>query len=198
MPKVVDHEERRREIVQATMRVISRIGLDHTTIKEIAKEAGYSNGVLAHYFTNKEHILIMAHRTAFEAAGKRIKEKAQGLGSIDEMREALYEALPLDEERNLEAHIDVSFWAHAIIDPKLQHVRAESYKGSQARWVGLLEILRSNGIVRTSASNADLAHEIGMIVDALSVEALLFPEIVTVERQKHVVERFLERIQSDN
>jgi len=66
MPKIVDHAERRSSIISATWRVIARGGLANTTTREIAKEAGCSTGVLAHYFTDRADILtsalIAAHR----------------------------------------------------------------------------------------------------------------------------------------
>ena len=58
MPKIVDHDQRRREVLDATWRVIVRSGLDATTMRRIAQEAGYSNGVLAHYFKDKEALVL--------------------------------------------------------------------------------------------------------------------------------------------
>ena len=52
----------------ATLRVIARDGLEKTTIRAIAKEAGCSAGSLAHYFSDKEDIL----RQALELADERI------------------------------------------------------------------------------------------------------------------------------
>ena len=53
MPKIVDHERRRAEIVQTTWRVIARRGLDGATLREVAAEAGYANGALKPYFPAK-------------------------------------------------------------------------------------------------------------------------------------------------
>jgi len=47
MPKVVDWDARRDEVLAATWRVIARHGLAGTTVRKIAREAGYSAGVLA-------------------------------------------------------------------------------------------------------------------------------------------------------
>ena len=47
MPKEVDHNERREELLEAVWRVIARDGMEGTTIRGIAKESGWSTGVLA-------------------------------------------------------------------------------------------------------------------------------------------------------
>jgi len=53
MPKVVDHAQRKRELVESTWRVIARLGLAGATMRQIAEEAGYANGALKPYFPTK-------------------------------------------------------------------------------------------------------------------------------------------------
>ena len=57
MPKIVDWDARRDEILSATWRVIARDGIAKATIRAIAREAGCSRGILAHYFDDKADIL---------------------------------------------------------------------------------------------------------------------------------------------
>ena len=66
MPKIVDWDARRDEISSATWRVIVRDGIAGATVRAIAREAGCSPGILAHYFDDKADImgsaLVLAHR----------------------------------------------------------------------------------------------------------------------------------------
>ena len=62
MPKVVDHELRRRELARAALRVIGRDGLEAATTRAVADESGWSTGVLKHYFDDKDHLLHEALR----------------------------------------------------------------------------------------------------------------------------------------
>ncbi|HEX7824382.1 MAG TPA: TetR family transcriptional regulator, partial [Mycobacterium sp.] len=103
MPKIVDHDERRIEVLDATWRVIGRFGLEATTVRRIAEEAGYSQGVLAHYFHDKSDILISAHKLAYSRTRARIAVVTAGRVGLDALRLAMLEALPLDDERYLEA-----------------------------------------------------------------------------------------------
>ena len=57
MPKIVDWDARRDEILSATWRVIARDGIAKATIRAIAREAKCSPGILAHYFDDKAYIL---------------------------------------------------------------------------------------------------------------------------------------------
>ena len=78
MPKIVDHDERRREVLTAARRVIVRDGIDAATTRAIAKEAGYSNGVLAHYFADKDEILLSALRQSHQRIRERLARKLDG------------------------------------------------------------------------------------------------------------------------
>ena len=64
-------DSKRTGALSATLRVIARDGLEKTTIRSIAKEAGCSAGSLAHYFRDKEDIL----RQALELADARISKR---------------------------------------------------------------------------------------------------------------------------
>src|SRR5688572_2770913 len=82
MPKIVDHDERRREVLSAARRVIVRDGIDAATTRAIAKEAGYSNGVLAHYFTDKDEILLSALRQSHQRIRDRLTRKVEGVPGL--------------------------------------------------------------------------------------------------------------------
>jgi len=197
MPKIVDHDARRREIVRATWRLIRRVGVEAATVREIAKEAGYSAGVLAHYFDNKEELLILAHEQAFEQARERMDEKTTGSVDLALLRVLVLEALPLDEVRELEALMDVSFLAQSLVNERLRTVRTESHIAARNGWAAFLRQLREGGHITTATSDDVLADELLMLIDALSAQALLFPTVVTRERQVELLDSYLSRLVAD-
>jgi AcrR family transcriptional regulator len=50
MPKLIDHEVRRLELVEAAWRVILRDGAGRVSVRAVAAEAGVSAGSLRHLF----------------------------------------------------------------------------------------------------------------------------------------------------
>ncbi|WP_411698613.1 TetR/AcrR family transcriptional regulator [Conyzicola sp.] len=194
MPKIVDHEQRRREILEATWRVIAQQGIEAATIREIAREAGFSNGVLSHYFSNKEDILISAHKLAFQRVFDRAAVANEGATGMAAVRTALYEALPFDEVRRIEAVLDVSFWSQALVNDRLNAVRRDSIVGGREWWVGMLQSGRERGELVSSVSNDVLADEIQALIDGISVQAVMYPDDMVPERQRAIADAFLERI----
>jgi AcrR family transcriptional regulator len=57
MPKLVDHEQRRRELGEAVWRVIRRDGVEAASVRKVAQEAGWSAGALRHYFSTQSELL---------------------------------------------------------------------------------------------------------------------------------------------
>ena len=164
MPKIVDHDQRRHEVLAATWRVIARVGLDATTIRRIADEAGHSVGVLTHYFADKADILVSAHLLAFARARARIVEATEGRGSLEALRLAMLEALPLDEERLLEAHVDVSFLGHAVGNAHLRQIRSTSNANSRIMWGEFVTRGQDAGALRRDEDASFIVDEIEALV----------------------------------
>jgi AcrR family transcriptional regulator len=91
MPKIVDWDARRDEILSATWRVIARDGIARATIRAIAREADCSRGILAHYFDDKADILGSALLLSHRRVVARMEARAAGLTGL---------AVPRDERRD--------------------------------------------------------------------------------------------------
>lgn len=57
MPKLVDHDEYRKELLDKCFSIFTRKGFSSVTMREIAAEIGVSTGTLYHYFPTKESIM---------------------------------------------------------------------------------------------------------------------------------------------
>lgn len=56
MPKIVNHEEYREELLEKCFDLFARSGFQGVTMREIGKELQISTGTLYHYFPSKEEI----------------------------------------------------------------------------------------------------------------------------------------------
>ena len=57
MPKVVDHDQRRAEIIGALWEVISERGTEGASLMTVARAAGVSVGRIQHYFASKQDLV---------------------------------------------------------------------------------------------------------------------------------------------
>ncbi len=196
MPKIVDHVERRREIVLATWRVIGRGGLAHATMREIAREAGYSNGVLAHYFTDRADILasalVMAHRGVRTRTDRRIGDRR----GLEALRVLMLESLPLDPARLLEARIEVSFWGEAVGNDALMKLQNEEVDGFCSRVRALLVQADEDGELAAGVDVDRLVHECLVLMDGLSLQAVMHPGRADQDEQVALLDNRLDGVRS--
>ncbi len=155
MPRVVDHVDRRHELAEAAWRAIVKYGLEGTTTRLIAKESGYSAGVLAHYFESREAV-----------------EDKDG---FDALRTFCIEVLPISEQPVRETHLEMSMWSRALVNDELRSVQ----RSESSRWRRLLERLivdaqRSGELVEMPPRT--IAVLLSAVIDGLSIYALLYPD----------------------
>ena len=122
MPKIVDHEQRRDEIALVACRVVAEHGFDQATIVRIAREAGYTTGMVAHYYDTKQEIVIAALRLILRRSEERLTRPAGE--SQPDLLTVLTESLPVDEERFIECAFWTAFWGQVSADKKLKRINA--------------------------------------------------------------------------
>jgi AcrR family transcriptional regulator len=66
MPKIVDHDRYRKELLLQCLTLFAARGYGSITMRQIAKELGVSTGTLYHYFPGKEDIFIQLVQEVFE------------------------------------------------------------------------------------------------------------------------------------
>lgn len=176
MPKIVDHDERRLELVDATWRIIARQGLESATMREIATEAGFANGALKPYFPTKDTLLEFAFSHVFNRTNHRIAQVTAGKAGLDALRAFCLEVLPLDEERVNEARIVVPFWQRAINDRQKAAIHQQSMDEWLAAIRRFLAEARDNGDVSAAVDNSILAGQLLNMLLGAQIEAALAPE----------------------
>jgi AcrR family transcriptional regulator len=192
MPKIVDWDARRDEILSATWRVIARDGIAKATIRAIAREADCSRGILSHYFDDKADILgaalVMSHRRV----AARMDAQAAGLSGLDALRVVMLEALPIDERRDLEAQIEISFWGRALGTAALRELQHSEFDHLWSRLRGHLREAGDLGEIRPRLDLDFATHQLVALIDGLSAERVLYPDRVPPDRQVGMLDHLLD------
>ena len=173
VPKIVDHDQRRLELVDATWRIIARMGIEGATMREIAAEAGFANGALKPYFPTKDHLITFAFGHVFNRTNQRIADSSADKTGLEALRAFSREVLPLDEDRINEARIVIPFWQKALTDP----AKAELHETSMNQWRSALEEhlqqARRRGEVTAPTRDEDIINQLmSMLLGAQIVAAM--------------------------
>ncbi|MFF3828313.1 TetR/AcrR family transcriptional regulator [Streptomyces griseus] len=123
MPRVIDTDERNRQVAEAAWRVLVSEGLPALSVRKVAAEAGLPPSSLRYTFPTQASLRISAYALVVERLAERVAAIEPG---ADWARAVLLELLPLDESRRLEMEITVVLGTAAMADGDLRatHHRA--------------------------------------------------------------------------
>jgi AcrR family transcriptional regulator len=179
VPKVVDRDQRRVELIEATWRTIARTGWTSATMAAIAAEAGFANGALKPYFATKEDLFTAAFDHIYVQTGRRMATATAGRSGLAALRAFCFEILPLDETTRNEARVVIPFWHEALTNPTL----AARHQDAMLHWRRELQRhltqARQAGEIRTPIADE---HIVGHLLQALlgaQVTATLMPTVET-------------------
>ncbi|HZC12892.1 MAG TPA: TetR/AcrR family transcriptional regulator [Thermoleophilaceae bacterium] len=189
MPKIVDHDARRAELAAAVWRLASRDGLDGVTTRRVAAEAGWSTGSLAHYFADKEELILFAFETVADRVGRRVLRAAEHTRDpLELVRSQLVEGLPLDAERRAEVRVWFAFLGLALTRPRLAQAGREAYRVWRGRIAKTLAAGQRDSLIDDSLDCEREAAELVALVDGLAIQASFEPRAATKDRQLELLD----------
>jgi AcrR family transcriptional regulator len=160
MPRIVDHDKRRSDVVEASWRVIERVGVENATLRDIASEMGTSIGSVTHYFATKDDLLGFAFQRISEIAFGEIERTVEHLEpGLARLRVSLERMLP-GPGRRAGVLVSMSFWGHAATNAAL----GETHRAAYARWRGYVRKFLKEALER---GEVDPALDVDMTVPAL-------------------------------
>jgi AcrR family transcriptional regulator len=189
MPRIVDSEARREEIAEAIWRVIAKHGMEAVTVREIAKEACCTTGMLVHYFKNKDELILHALRTTTMRIGGRMWERGEQAAGDDVLREVLLGALPLNEESRAEWKIWVYFWCRATNNALMAQEQLRWYVEYRSCVRSLIAEGQRAGHFRADINPEEEADSIIAFVDGIGMQATLDPQRFPAEYQTALLDR---------
>jgi AcrR family transcriptional regulator len=112
VPRIVDRQEKRQQLLDAAKEVFVRHGFASTRVADIAERAGVAKGTVYEYFRSKEELFF----ALFESTNRLIRERADDLveryPSPRERLAALFllSGTILIEQRELYPMMNLDFW----------------------------------------------------------------------------------------
>ncbi|WP_180953262.1 TetR/AcrR family transcriptional regulator [Brevibacterium ihuae] len=97
MPKIVDHAERRSEIVVALWSTIYAEGISGVSFAAVARHGGISIGRIQHYFATKRDLVLAGVRAIVAAAEEDFRSTPEGSEHIGDEPARSSRATPIDE-----------------------------------------------------------------------------------------------------
>jgi AcrR family transcriptional regulator len=161
VPRTADHDQRRRQIASAVHTLIAGAGLDGATVAAVAREAGFSVGLVQHYFPSKDELLLFTYRQMMADISARLaarvaegETREQPISAI--VFDGVLELLPLDEDRRGEYRVTRVFRGRSLDNPALDAVASATAADLRAQLATAVRNGKKCGEVEPDV-DADLA-----------------------------------------
>jgi AcrR family transcriptional regulator len=167
MPRRVDHDERRRHLTAALLRIASTRGLQAVSMREVAAEAGVSLRVVQYYFTDKKTLMLSGITELAARLDRRVRERAAAIGTGLPPRTVfdvvLGAILPTDDDSRADQLAWTAYYAAGLTDP------AEAVDGRYApdaleRWL--------TGVLAAAVETGDVPAGVDPRIEVVSLLAL--------------------------
>lgn len=154
-------ELRRNQLTRAAYKVVSRKGYYNFTVRDIAKEAGLSTGLVHYYFKNKDDLLVSVLRVMNENLRSYL---AKALEQIEDPKEKIIifmdEAFHLVEREKEYFHVLIDFWTQINHNERMRKANIKLYQSYRAECAKIIQ----EGIGKNVFNNVDVQYTATMIV----------------------------------
>lgn len=193
MPRVVDAKARRAELAAATRRVVLRRGMEGVTLREVAVEAGWSIGILQHYFKSKDDLL---RYSIADPAWVDAQMAPARKGGQPTLRSLLARVLPTSDAMRGMWWIWMAFWVWRPGDPAWEAERLERQRRFRRWCTRLVAEAQQAGALPGTIEPAAEGDRLAVLIHGLSVEAVLDPGDWPPEKQLAVLDEHLARLRA--
>jgi AcrR family transcriptional regulator len=190
--RTASKEERRVQLIRATIRSIARRGLSDTTMATVTNEAKLSQGIVNLHFQSKERLLIETLRyvadeytrtweKALENAGPSSTERLRAIVDVDFSR-------PVCEPNKLAVWF--AFWGESKSRPTYRKICAERDQGYDDMLMELCRDMIDEGPYPNTDPHV-VATGLAAMSEGLWLDMLVSPETTSREQAKSVCFAYL-------
>ncbi|GAK05600.1 HTH-type transcriptional regulator PksA [Geomicrobium sp. JCM 19037] len=196
MPKVVDHYERKKIIAEACIRMIDKTGVEKTTLREIAREVGYSLGSVQYYFPKQEDLFSFTIQMLYERTAERINNVVlEGNTTIENAVSMLTQYVQIENE---EQRIENNVWVKFVLVSEKQR----EYKEMKDRYVAMcyrfvedaLNMLEAGHCLADGESKQSELENLTIFMNGIVFHTIIFPESYDEDHVKKQIRSYLDRI----
>jgi AcrR family transcriptional regulator len=194
MAKHSGHDERRAAFAAAAFRALAREGLAGLTVRNVAKEAGYTTGALVHYYPSKSQLFVAASEHAAYVVRPRMEQDEASFGGLEGLRRVIYAALPTTAEARDLWSVWLVFWDRAKTDPVIGSIAQERYSEWHGRLERLIRRAQDEGLIDPEADSVMLAQIATILVDGVAIQTLRTNARLSAKRQRTMIDSWIDSL----
>lgn len=191
MPKIINHEEKKKQIVQYAFDSIVDNGVKGSTVRQIAKLAQMTPGQIRYYFPNHSELLNAVMSKVELKVRRRIEAlfNSKDLNTTDKAKKVLLTVLPLDQERLA----DMEVWMAFRYDIH-EYGQSTLDDGIDQLCHSVLTLLNNDNLLKDNFNIRLNSMKLHALIDGLALHKLLNPNEVSNEDIQLIIDEEIERL----
>ncbi|WP_052256079.1 TetR/AcrR family transcriptional regulator [Salinicoccus sp. YB14-2] len=191
MPKIINHEQKKEQIVQYAFESIVKNGAKGATVRQIAKVAQMTPGQIRYYYPNHSELLNGVMSAVEIKIRRRIEAiiKSKNLSTTEKVKNALLAVLPLDQIRMADMEVwmafryDIHEYGQSTYDDGLYHLCKN-----------ILSLLKENHLLKDDLNLRLNSMKLHALIDGLAIHKLLNPNEISNEDIELIIEEEIHRL----
>ncbi|MBE1295346.1 TetR/AcrR family transcriptional regulator [Phycobacter azelaicus] len=171
MPKIVDKDKMRAQILQAAMMCFAQKGYHATKMTDVARAAGLAKGTLYLYFSSKDELILTLVQSYFDQIREEITVQPVP-PSLEAYLAILHSTVGL-EQREMTALV-FEILGPGFTDPRAEQIIGGFFDWLAGHWGRQFEKLASTGQIRCDRDPVALARAVIAMLDGLFLHLTVF------------------------
>jgi AcrR family transcriptional regulator len=189
-----DHHAKRVEIADAACEVILRVGLDRTSLNDIARQLGYTTGVLRHYFHDKEELLLFTKNMLFDKLFDQMRSAADAKEGVDRLTAMALMNVPTSEKAIKTWRVLAAFNGRAIGNSTFMRLQSSRYAKGWDLYIDELRALQDDGHIGPKIDPRVEGFGICSFVEGIAAQVMIAPRTWRKEELSYLVERYVKTV----
>lgn len=193
--QILPKEQRRQQLIEATIRCIARDGLAAITMHMVTQEAGLSLGIANLHFETKDNLLKETLRSVAEEyhGGQiAIMEGRRAAGLADRLTSLLAFQLGRGVTQRQKMAVWFAYYGEAGARPVYQKIVSASDRMAALKLESLFTDIIEEGQYK-DANAAEIAMGYSALIDGLHLALLVTPREISKRQARIIARNFLHR-----
>lgn len=191
MPKIINHEKKKEQIIQYAFNSIVENGVKGSTVRQIAKLAQMTPGQIRYYFPNHSELLNAVMSSVVSKIRRRIETifTSDSMNTIDKAKTSLLAVLPLDQERLA----DMEVWMAFRYDMH-EYGKSTLDDGLDELCTSILTLLNNDNLLKNNSTLRLDSMKLHALIDGLALHKLLNPNETSNEDIQAILDEEITRL----
>jgi TetR/AcrR family transcriptional regulator, transcriptional repressor of bet genes len=183
---------RQAELLKTVYEVVSEVGIDAASMRQIATRAKVSTGTINYHFKNKEQLVMAALQTAYLMP---LRGTEPTNSPLDRLKGFAFGYIMQTEPNDRFWRFWMNYTVYGSRNAELHRNQSHWFKKQHSFWAKLVREAISSGELPEELDAFETAEDLSIFVHGLMVRQILQTDQKNKARCRTLLERYFERLE---